>query len=170
MKTVCNFCKTEYSIDGATSGPVRCAVCGYVWNVTHAPRRGAVLTLFAAMCAALAALVFAAAVMITNHNSAKKMQQPLVVRVTDTRTAPDAIGVPRFIVTGVVENKSDEIYGAPDLVAISYDANGMVIGRQKFIPSATLIDAGTSVPFSQVLTSPADKVKKIIVKFSTQGE
>ncbi len=169
MKTICKFCKTEYSIDGGCFGPVRCAVCGYVWNIVRPTRHGAFLTVLAALCAILSASVFAVAV-ILNHNSDKKMQQPLVVRVSDIRTAPDALGVARFIVTGVVENRSGEIYGAPDLVAISYDARGTIIGRQKFTPQVTLIDVGVSVPFSQILTSPADKVKKITVNFATQGE
>lgn len=165
MKIVCDFCKTEYSLDKFPTTPVKCAVCGNTWNVQRPARKNAFLVMIAATCALLAAIIFTV-VVITHHQIEEIQNQPLVASVTDVSTVSDALGVLHFVVTGTVVNRSDEIYGVPDLVVVSYDASGAVMDRQKFMPSATLLDAGTSVVFSHTLSAPATGVKKIAVELS----
>jgi len=161
MKTVCDFCKTEYCVDPSLRGPVKCAVCGHAWMLAPASRRNAWMTFIAAATAALAAVVFSV-VVITRHNvAAAERARPLVATITGTDTVIDAAGVPHFVVSGRIVNRSAEIYGVPDLVIVSYDANDKEIDRQKFMPSATLLDAGGAVDFTHTLSSPAAGVKKI---------
>ena len=60
MKIKCDVCKTEYSMPDVSSGRVRCAVCGNVWHVSRKSGRNSLLVFFAALCALLAATMFAA--------------------------------------------------------------------------------------------------------------
>ncbi len=160
MKTTCDFCKTEYSLDRAPTTPVRCAICGNVWRVARPNRRNTLMTFIAALCALLAALVFAG-VVLTRHQIQEIQRAPLVATVTGLDTITDDAGNPRFVVSGAVHNRSDEIYGVPDLIIVSYDDDDNVIARQKFMPSATLLDPGASVEFSHTLTAPISGIKKV---------
>ncbi|MDE5616032.1 MAG: zinc-ribbon domain-containing protein [Alphaproteobacteria bacterium] len=168
MKATCDFCKTEYSIDTSTRGRVRCAICGYEWIISPAANRGAWLTFIAAATAALAAIVFSVAVITRHQVRASAASRPLVATVTDIRSVIDAAGVPHFVVSGRVTNQSADIYGVPDLIIVSRDENGNEITRQKFMPSATLLDSGASVDFSHTLSAPCDGVKKITVELKDQ--
>jgi predicted Zn finger-like uncharacterized protein len=163
MKTVCDFCKTEYALNSAPIAPVRCALCGHVWTVAPPRRRGAFLTLAAALCALLAAAVFAFSVM-ARHKAAELENAPLVARISGIHTVVDAFGVPHFVVSGNVVNRSDEIYGVPGLLIVSRDEAGEIVAQQKFMPSATLLDAGGSASFSHTLSAPAGGVKKVTVE------
>ena len=58
----------------------------------------------------------------------------------------------------------------PDLIIVSRDDTGAEITRQKFMPSATLLDSGASVDFSHTLSAPSDGVKKITVELKDQAE
>ena len=58
MKIKCDFCKTEYAIDHAPNGAVKCAICGHTWNVTVPARKNSWLMLFASVCALLSAAIF----------------------------------------------------------------------------------------------------------------
>ena len=167
MKTICDFCKTEYSLDRVPNGPVKCAVCGHTWNVSMPPRRGSVLVFIAAVCALLAAVVFAVAVLYQNR-VAEIQEKPLIAELVDVTTTTDNDDVTRFVVSGRVVNRSDQIYGVPGLVVISYDASGNVIERQHFMPSATLVDAGGNVQFLHTLSVPVTNVDKIAVELETQ--
>ncbi|MCM1294766.1 MAG: FxLYD domain-containing protein [Muribaculaceae bacterium] len=169
MKVSCDFCKTEYTLPGRVSGPVKCAVCGRVWTVRNQTPRSAIMVLFAATCALLAAIIFTF-VVIVHHQAAQASDKPLVATVTDVHSVVDAAGNAHFVVSGVVSNNSDEIYGVPNLVIVSYDDNGRVIGRQKFLSPATLLDAGTSVTFSHTLSTGAVGVKNIQVEFDAIGD
>lgn len=163
MKIKCDFCKTEYSVDKTPTTPVKCAVCGHVWTVTAPSRRGAWMMFIASVCALLSAAVFATAVVVQSKiKNANK--QPIVAQLTEIKTVTDDNGVPRFAVRGVIVNQSTEIYGVPDLVVVSRDASGREIARQKFMPSATLVESGASVAFNHVLSTPTDGVKKITVE------
>lgn len=160
MKIKCDFCKTEYSLDSVPTSPVRCAVCGHVWRVDTPVRKNSLLMFFTSLCALLSAVVFAVAV-ITHHQASKSARGPLVASVTDVTMDTDENGVPHVTVCGTVANVSDSIYGVPDLIIIASDDMGNVLSRQKFMPSATLLDIGASVDFCHKLSSLPAGVKKI---------
>lgn len=170
MKATCDFCKTEYSLESGVRGRVQCAVCGYEWVISPASRRGAWLTFIAAATAALAAIVFSIAVITRHQARAAADARPLVATITNIRSVIDASGVSHFVVSGRVTNQSAEIYGVPDLIIVSHDDTGAEITRQKFMPSATLLDSGASVDFSHTLSAPSDGVKKITVELKDQAE
>ena len=176
MKIKCDFCKTEYSVDKAPSAPVKCAVCGYVWNTTVAPKKNAWLMFFASVCALLSAIIFTIAV-ITHHQIKNANRGPLIASVNNISTITDESGVAHIVVNGTVTNISSNIYGVPDLLIVSTDDNICAellvtqektmhqkiipMAKQKFMPSATLLDAGASVNFSHVLAQQPNGVKKI---------
>ncbi len=160
MKITCDFCKTEYSLDRAPVTPVRCAICGHVWRVPRATRRNTWLTFITALCALLAAMAFAG-VVLTRHQIQEIQRTPIVATVSGLETVTGDDGVERFVVSGTVQNRSDEIYGVPDLIIVSYDDDDNVIARQKFMPSATLLDPGASVSFSHTLNAPTSGIKKV---------
>lgn len=162
MKIKCEVCKTEYSMDNAPNGRVRCAVCGNVWAVPRANHRGGIMIFIASLCALLAATIFAVAVIITSRNDDPN-KKPLVATITNIENK-NQDGVAKLVVKGMVTNRSDDIYGLPDLVIILHDANGAPVARQKFMPSATLLDAGQSVEFSHTITGDASSVKKVSVE------
>lgn len=163
MKIKCEVCKTEYSVPSDSIGRVRCAVCGNVWHVARASRRNSLMVFFAALCALLAATVFAVAVIVSSRRDDPE-KRPLIATITDVSTIKDESGAPRISVRGTVTNRSDDIYAFPDLSIVLYDANGSPISRQKFMPSATLLDAGQSVVFSHTLSGDVAGVKRVTVE------
>ena len=169
MKTICEFCKTEYNISTATPR-VRCAVCGHVWAPVAHNTRGVWLTFIASITALFAAIVFSVAVITQHRANQTAAARPLVATVTDISSVVDAAGMAHFVVSGRVVNQSDEIYGVPDLIIVSRNADGAEIARQKFMPSATLLDPGAAVEFSHTLSAPANGVKKITVELKDQME
>lgn len=169
MKITCDFCKTEYSLDRAPAGALRCAICGHVWAAPTRPRRNALLLFIAALCAALSAIVFTV-VVIAHHQASRAAYRPLVAQIAEIKTVIDASGAPHFVVSGTVLNQSNEIYGVPDLIIVSRDENGNPISKQKFMPSATLLDAGASVEFSHTLSAPVTGVRKITVELQDAGD
>ena len=66
-------------------------------------------------------------------------------------------------------NRSDQIYGVPGLIITSYGRDGILVDRQRFMPSATLLDAGAAVEFSHVLSVPIAGVDKIAVELEQTG-
>lgn len=169
MKIKCDFCKTEYSVDKNPTTPVKCAVCGRVWTVVAPSRRGAWMMFVVSLCALLSAIVFATAVVIQSKIK-NANNQPLVAQISEIKSVTDDNGVPRFAVRGVVINQSQEIYGVPDLIVVSRDAAGHEIARQKFMPSATLIESGASVEFEHMLNTPTNDVRKITVELQMGDE
>lgn len=168
MKIRCDFCQTEYSVPSLRAGAVKCAVCGNTWTPARSNGRGAAMMFFAALCALLSAIVFTVAV-ITRQKIESANAAPLIAHVTSVRTAADADGMPRLVVAGTVQNVSDEIYGVPDLIITARDANGNIVMQQKFMPSATLLDAGTQVQFSHTLSGSAMGVKRVSVELANMG-
>ena len=162
MKLTCDFCKTEYTTSEPVSGTVRCAVCGNTWTASAPARHHAFLVFFAALIALLAAIVFTVVVVVRTGNNTQ--QEALVATMGEIQTVTDDDGVAHFVVTGVIENRSDEIYGVPDLIVLSRDANGAVVATQKFMPDATLLDPGAKISFSHTLSAPAAGTAKISVK------
>ncbi len=163
MKIKCDFCKTEYNIDSVPNTPVKCAICGHTWRVVIENRKNAWLMFFASLCALLSAIIFTIAV-ITQHQAKKATMGPLIASVENITTSTDESGVKHIVVNGTVTNVSDQIYGVPDLLIISSDENGKVLAQQKFMPSATLLDAGASVKFNHMLAQQPYGVKKISAK------
>lgn len=166
MKIKCDFCKTEYSVDKAPTTPVKCAVCGHVWTVTVNSHRGAWMMFIVSLCALLSAAIFATAVVVQSKIK-NANREPIVAQLDEIKTITDDGGVAHFVVRGAIVNQSTEIYGVPDLVVVSRDVAGHEIARQKFMPTATLVESGASVPFQHVLTTPTTGVKKITVELQT---
>lgn len=163
MKVKCEVCKAEYSIPDIPSGRVRCAVCGNVWFAQNPKRRSGFLVFIASLCALLAATVFSVAVIITSRRDNPE-QRPLIATITSVSEEKAEDGAPRIIVNGTVTNRSDDIYGFPDIVIVLHDAKGAPLLQQKFMPSATLLDAGQSVNFSHTLTGDVAGVKRVSVE------
>ena len=131
-------------------------------------RRNAFLTFFAALCALISAIVFAVVVIVSRHPGDEELR-PLVARVSQIRTTADAAGVAHLTVDGVVVNQSNDIYGVPDLIIISRDENGNEIARQKFMPSATLLEPGAEASFSHTLAAPAAGVYRVTIEMPDIG-
>ena len=163
MKIRCDFCKTEYNLDKVPSTAVKCAVCGHVWNVAMPARKNSLLMFFASLCALLSAVVFTIAV-IVQHQAKQANSGPLIATVSEIENSTDEDGVTHLIVKGTVKNVSEDIYGVPDLLIVSMDDHGKVLAQQKFMPSATLLDAGASVSFSHTLAVQPNGVKRIAAK------
>ena len=163
MKIKCDFCKTEYNVDNVPATTVRCPICGHCWLVQMPARKNTWLIFIASVCALLAAIVFAIAV-ISQYNVMQQKRRPLVATIIASEIINDEKGVPHFRVHGTVRNQSAEIYGVPDLIIIGYDAKGDVVLEQKFPPSGTLIDSGGLVNFTHVLSGNISGVKKISAK------
>ncbi len=167
MKTVCDFCKTEYNITERSGSAVRCAICGHTWTVAAPTRRNTFLMFFASLCALLSAIIFVVAVVVT-YQPSKKDKEPLVAVLTEHQVVTNEAGVKQLVVSGTITNQTTDIYGVPDLIIYLRDANGRVISSQKFMPSATLIDAGGVSEFKHVLSAPVTSdIKSIDVQLLT---
>ena len=162
MKIKCDFCKTEYSLDAPPTSPVKCAVCGHTWMVSAASHRGAWMTFIAASCALLSAIIFTVAVVVRGR--IENASKPLVAEISDIKTITAKDGSVQFVVRGAIVNQTTQIYGVPDLIIVSHDADGNQISRQKFMPTIPLIDPGATIEFNHTLTSNTDGVKKITVE------
>ncbi len=160
MKIKCDFCKTEYNVDGVASSPVKCAICGHTWTVASVPRKNTWLMFFASICALLSAIIFTVAI-ITQHQARHATRGPLVAEIINLETTTDESGVSHVVVNGAITNVSDSIYGVPDLYIVSTDGSGRILAKQKFMPSATLLDSGATVNFSHILAPQPAGVKKI---------
>lgn len=168
MKTICEFCKTEYTLDKAPSAPVKCAVCGHRWVAKNTTHRNTTLVFIASLCALLAAIVFTV-VAVTHYSSQPRDIAPLVATITNVSTATDTDGVPHVIVSGHIENRSDDIYGVPDLTIVLSDASGNVLNRQRFMPTATLLDPGATAEFSHTLSQYPAGVKHVSAELELGG-
>ena len=160
MKIKCDFCKTEYSVDGVASTPVKCAICGHTWTVASVPRKNTWLMFFASLCALLSAIIFTVAVII-QHQARTAKRGPLIAEIIGLESTTDDAGTTHVVVNGAITNVSDSIYGVPDLYIVSTDDAGRVLSKQKFMPSATLLDAGATVKFNHILAPQPAGVKKI---------
>lgn len=163
MKIKCDFCKTEYNIDGVPSGPVRCAVCGHKWSVATPPRRNTWLVFFSALVALLAAVVFAGGVLywdyVRNLN-----RDPLIASISDYEFINDDTGARRLVVHGFISNQTDDLYGVPDVIVVFADENGRELSEKKIMPPATWVDAGATVDFKHVFSVLPAGAKSISVK------
>ncbi len=118
----------------------------------------------AALCALLSAIIFSV-VAITHYRANSVKHVPLVASIIKTELAPDGNGTNHFIVSGIIENRSTEIYGAPNIFILTYDDKGKEVNAaEQFNPPVTLLDAGARAGFVYTLRAPSAGVKKIIVK------
>ena len=164
MKVTCDFCKTEYTLDKIPNTAVRCAVCGHVWT-PHVPfRQKAMIKLIAAICALIAACVFCLVVVLNLSNDTKN--KPLITKIDEknVHVVTDENGAKRLFVSGDITNTTDDIYGLPNIVIISYDANDNVLSRQAFVPPSTLLEPKTTVTFNHMLSVDPTHVKRLSVE------
>lgn len=164
MKTVCEFCKTEYNLERVPNVPVKCAVCGHVWTPKVPFQHKTFIKFIAAICAFIAACIFSF-VVIFNFSGDKK-QQALVTNIDEKNihTVLDEHGNNRIFVSGDITNTTDDIYGLPNIIIISYDADGNVLSRQTFLPPATLLESKTTVTFNHMLSVDPTNVKRLSVE------
>ena len=165
MKIVCDFCKTEYTLTKRPSGSVRCAVCGHVWTPRTPFHQSAWIKFFAALTAFVAACVFSF-VAIVNFSNRDDKNKPLVTQIDEQsiHIVKDENGNDRIFVSGNITNTTDDIYGLPNVIVVSYDANNNVLSRQTFTPPATLLEAKTTVTFNHVLSVNPTNVKRLTVE------
>lgn len=165
MKIVCNFCKTEYSLDRAPNASVKCAVCGHTWTPRRSFHQNTTIKFFAALCAFIAACVFSIAAILNFHNNSKPVQ-PLVASIDQksVHVIVDENGNNKIFVSGDITNNTDDIYGLPNIIIVSYDGADNVLSRQTFMPPATLLEAKTTVTFNHILSVDPANVKRVAIE------
>ena len=164
MKIVCDFCKTEYTLERVPNMPVKCAVCGHVWTPRVPFRQKTFIKFIAAVCAFIAACIFSFVVIV--NFSGNKNYSALVTNIDEKNihTVLDENGNNRIFVSGDITNTTDDIYGLPNIIIISYDAMGNILSRQTFLPPATLLEAKTTVTFNHMLSVDPTIVKRLSVE------
>ena len=161
MKVVCDFCKTEYDMPVVPNSALRCVVCGNVWTPKNTTHNKSAIKFFAALTAFVAACVFAFVVLFNNGD-----KKGLVTQIDEKNVhlVTDKNGNNRIFVSGDITNTSEEIYGLPNIVIISYDANDTVLSRQSFVPPVTFLEPKTTVTFNYVLSVSPTNVKRLDVE------
>ena len=164
MKITCDFCKTEYTLEKTPNTAVKCAVCGHVWTPRVPFRHNATIKLIAAICAFIAACIFCVAVVLNLPNGSDN--KPLITTIDEKNihTVMDENGNKRIFVSGDITNTTDDIYGLPNIVIISYDENDNVLSRQAFVPPSTLLEPKTTVTFNHILSVDPTHVKRLSVE------
>jgi predicted Zn finger-like uncharacterized protein len=163
MKLVCDFCKTEYTLNKKPVGAVRCAVCGHVWTPRVQISQNTLLKFIAAFCALLAACVFSFVVIMNFYSGENK---PLIPKIDEKNIhiISDENGNNRISVTGSITNTTNEIYGLPNIIIVSYDSENNVLSRQNFVPPVTLLEAKDTAEFNYVLSVNPVNVKRLSVE------
>lgn len=163
MKIVCDFCKTEYTLNKRPNMPVKCAVCGHVWTPRVPISQKTLIKFIAALCAFISACIFSFVVIVNFNNSGNK---PLITKLDEKNIhlVSDENGNNRIFVSGDITNTTNDIYGLPNIVVISYDDKDNVLSRQTFIPPATLIEAKTTITFNYMLSVNPTNVKRLTVE------
>jgi len=164
MKITCDFCKTEYTLDKKPNGSVKCAVCGHVWTPRVPFRQNATMKLIAAVCALIAACIFCTVVFLNFSNGTNN--KPLITKIDEKNihTITDENGNKKIFVSGDITNTTEELYGLPNIVIISYDIHDNVLSRQAFVPPVTLLEPKTTVTFNHVLSVEPANVKRLSVE------
>ena len=166
MKIVCDFCKTEYTLTKLPNVPVKCAVCGHVWSPRKSlSTKGVWLKFFVVIGALIAACIFSFVAVVKFQNNSGK-NKPLVARIDEKNIhiVRDDKGDNRIFVSGDITNNTDDIYGLPHIIIVSYDINDNVLSRQSFIPPATLLEAKSTVTFNHILSVDPTNVKRVSAK------
>lgn len=165
MKIVCDFCKTEYTLDRFPNKPVRCAICGHTWLPRRSVPHNTIIKFIASLTAFIAACIFAF-VIIVKFPMHDNKQQPLVASIDETsvRIIRDKDGANRIFVAGNIANTTEKLYGLPNIVIVSYDVKDNVISRQAFVPPVTLLDGKTTVTFNHILSVDPTNVKRVAIE------
>ena len=165
MKLVCDFCKTEYTLTKRPTTPVKCAVCGHVWTPRVPFRQSATIKLIAAICALISACIFTLVVLLNMQPNNSK-NKPLITTIDEKNIhlVTDENGNKRIFVSGDITNTTDDIYGLPNIIIVSYDVNDNVLSRQTFVPPSTLLEAKTTVTFNHILSVDPTNVKRLSVE------
>ena len=164
MKITCDFCKTEYTLDKIPNTSVRCAVCGHVWTPRMPFRQNATIKLIAAICAFIAACIFCLVVVLNFSNGSKNRALITKIDEKNIHIVTDENGAKRIFVSGDITNTTDDIYGLPNIVIISYDSHDNVLSRQAFVPPSTLLEPKTTVTFNHMLSVDPTHVKRLSVE------
>ena len=164
MKITCDFCKTEYTLDRAPNSPVKCAVCGHVWTPRVPFRQNATMKLIAAICAFIAACIFCLVVVLNISGGPKN--KPLITKIDEKNIhmVTNEAGNKRIFVSGDITNTTNDIYGLPNIVIVSYDEHDNVLSRQAFVPPSTLLEPKTTVTFNYMLSVDPTHVKRLSVE------
>jgi len=161
MKITCNFCKTEYELKKAPKGMVKCAVCGHTW-LPHKPVwQNTLLKFIAALCALIAACVFAFAVMITYKEKKAVETKPVYV---DQASIQSVVQDNHVVVSGYIVNNSEDLQGLPKVIITSFGENDVVLTNQKFLPPVTLVEPKTTVSFNYTLSVNPVDVKRVAIE------
>lgn len=166
MKIVCDFCKTEYSIAKLPNTPVKCVVCGHVWAPHKDFYKNSVLIKFiVVLCALIAACIFSFVAVVKFQNTSIR-KKTLVARIDEKNIhlVKDDKGDNRIFVSGDITNNTEDIYGLPGVVIISFDAANNVLSRQTFTPPATLLEPKSTVTFNHILSVDPTNVKRVSVE------
>lgn len=166
MKLVCDFCKTEYTLTKLPATSVRCAICGHVWSPHSSFSLNRVwLKFLVVICALIAACIFSFVAIVKFHNSSEK-NKPLVARIDEQniRIVTDKDGKKNIFISGDITNNTDEIYGLPNILIMSYDADNNLLSRQKFMPPATFLEPKSTVTFNHLLSVDPTNVKRVSVE------
>ena len=102
MKTVCDFCKTEYILERAPSTPVKCAVCGHVWMPRKQISQKTMIKFIAAICAFIAACIFSFVAIVSFSGNGRN--QALVTKIDEKNihTILDEKGEPKEILCSYI--------------------------------------------------------------------
>lgn len=166
MKAICDFCKTEYNLTKMPNTPVKCAICGHVWVPhKHFSSKSVWLKFFVVLSALVAACVFSFVAIVKFQNNAIK-KKPLIASINEKtiHLIKDENGENRIFVSGNITNNTDEIYGLPAIIIVSYDVANNVLSRQAFTPPATLLEPKMTVTFNHILDVNPTNVKRVSVE------
>jgi hypothetical protein len=92
--------------------------------------------------------------------------KPLITKIDEKNVhmVTDENGNKRIFVSGDITNTTNDIYGLPNIVIISYDENDNVLSRQAFVPPSTLLEPKTTVTFNYMLSVDPTHVKRLSVE------
>lgn len=163
MKIKCDFCKTEYTLNRMTNKYVKCAICGHVWAPQTNTYKSVWVKFCLSVCALLAVVCFCF-VALTVYKTQSMKRKPIVAMITENKVKTDEDGKLYILVSGMLKNQTNEIYGVPKIVLNSFDKNKEQISSQVIEPPATFIDPKTSITFSQKLFVNPESVKKLTIE------
>ncbi len=161
MKTICVFCRTDFSSYQIPSGRARCPACGKDFN--NNSKKKAALMIFASLCALLSVAVFSFFI-ISRHKIENIKNNPLHAEIVKTNIVNDDLGNKQIQVLGRIKNQSNYVYGVPNLFLISKDKNDDILDIETVMAPATLLGAGEYVDFEYTLSGTIYGISTITVQ------
>jgi len=164
MKIVCDFCKTEYSLDKVPGTPVKCAICGHTW-LPHRPfYQNTMMKFIAALCAFIVACIFSFVVIVNFHDGTKNKSLIANINKQSVHVITDKNGEKKLFVSGDITNNTENFYGLPNIVIVSYDEANNVLSRQTFVPPTPVLEPKTTITFNHILSVNPTGVKRVAVE------